>query len=88
MLREVNNPAMIRKEGLGSSGSICPSPGGGTFLTHDQKSTASIGQKQENETYILRTSVYLFIFIFWWDWGLKSGLHTCKAGTLPPEPHL
>jgi hypothetical protein len=20
------------------------------------------------------------------DWGLKSGLHTCKAGTLPLKP--
>jgi hypothetical protein len=25
---------------------------------------------------------------FWWDWGLNSGLHACKGGTLLLEPHL
>jgi hypothetical protein len=25
---------------------------------------------------------------FWWEWGLNSGLCTCKACTLPLEPHL
>jgi hypothetical protein len=29
----------------------------------------------------------LFPF-FWWDWGLNSGLCTCKAGAVPLEPHL
>jgi hypothetical protein len=23
-----------------------------------------------------------FIFFLWWDWGLNSGLHICKVGTL------
>jgi hypothetical protein len=31
---------------------------------------------------------YLFICLFWWDWGLKTGLWACKAGTLLIEPHL
>jgi hypothetical protein len=26
--------------------------------------------------------------VFWWDWGLNSGLRACKAGALPLEPHL
>jgi hypothetical protein len=25
---------------------------------------------------------FLFIYLFWWDWGLNSGLQTCKAVTL------
>jgi hypothetical protein len=25
---------------------------------------------------------------FWWNLGLNSGLHTCKAGILPLKPHL
>jgi hypothetical protein len=28
------------------------------------------------------------IFFFLWAWGLKSGLHACKAGTLPLKSHL
>jgi hypothetical protein len=24
----------------------------------------------------------------WWDWGLNSQLHTCKAGALLLKPHL
>jgi hypothetical protein len=35
----------------------------------------------------------LFLFSFWWDWGLQSGFSACKAGghktgALPLEPHL
>jgi hypothetical protein len=26
--------------------------------------------------------------MFWWDWSLNSGLHTCKAGSLLFEAHL
>jgi hypothetical protein len=29
-----------------------------------------------------------YFFCFWWDWGLDSGLHSCKVGTLPLEPLL
>jgi hypothetical protein len=33
--------------------------------------------------------LFLFcLFFFWWDQGFNSGLHTCKAGALPLEPHL
>jgi hypothetical protein len=28
---------------------------------------------------------HVFFFLFWWDWGLKSGLCSCKAGSLPLE---
>jgi hypothetical protein len=31
---------------------------------------------------------FFFIFSFWWDWGLNSGLHTCKAGVQPLEPNF
>jgi hypothetical protein len=27
-------------------------------------------------------------FFIWWDWGLNSGLHTCKANTLSLDLHL
>jgi hypothetical protein len=27
-------------------------------------------------------------YLFWWDRGLNSGLHACKAGVLLLEPHL
>jgi hypothetical protein len=27
-------------------------------------------------------------FSFWWDWGLNSELHTCKAGVLSLQSHL
>jgi hypothetical protein len=27
-------------------------------------------------------------FVFWWDWGLNSGLHIHKASVLLLEPHL
>jgi hypothetical protein len=43
-----------------------------------------------------RISVIPFYFLFflllplllllWWDWGSKSGLPTCKAGSVPLEP--
>jgi hypothetical protein len=37
----------------------------------------------------IAASSSLFIhFFFWWDWGLKSGIHTYKAGILLLEPHL
>jgi hypothetical protein len=26
--------------------------------------------------------------IFWWKWGLNSGLPDCNAGTLPLDPHF
>jgi hypothetical protein len=35
-----------------------------------------------------RSFYYLFIYLFLRDWGLNSGLHACKAGTLLLEPHL
>jgi hypothetical protein len=41
----------------------------------------------------MQHKTYLFnFFFFWWDWGLNSGLHVCKAGAhkasiLSPEPH-
>jgi hypothetical protein len=34
------------------------------------------------------THLYLFIYLFIMGLGLSSGLPTCKAGTLPHEPHL
>jgi hypothetical protein len=30
----------------------------------------------------------LFIYLFWWYKGLNSGLQTCKADTVPLEPHF
>jgi hypothetical protein len=30
----------------------------------------------------------LFVCLFWWDWGLKSELYTCKAGALLLEQYL
>jgi hypothetical protein len=33
-------------------------------------------------------SHFNLFFFFWWDWGLSSGLHTCKAGALSLEPHF
>jgi hypothetical protein len=30
----------------------------------------------------------IYIFSFWLDWGLNSGFHNYKAGTLLVEPHL
>jgi hypothetical protein len=35
-------------------------------------------------------NVFLKCLLFWGgvDCGLNSGLHTCKAGALPLEPHL
>jgi hypothetical protein len=27
--------------------------------------------------------IYFYFIIFWWEWGLKSGLCVCNAGTLP-----
>jgi hypothetical protein len=36
---------------------------------------------------ILGGLIGLFFFS-WQDWGLNSGLHICKAPTLPLEPHL
>jgi hypothetical protein len=30
---------------------------------------------------------HLFFF-FWWNWGLDSGLCTCRVGTLLLDPHL
>jgi hypothetical protein len=33
-------------------------------------------------------TILIFYLFFWWDWGLTSGLHTCKVGTLLLEPHL
>jgi hypothetical protein len=32
--------------------------------------------------------LYHNLFIYLWDWSLNSGLHTCKAGALPLEPHI
>jgi hypothetical protein len=29
-----------------------------------------------------------FLFFLLWDWGLNSGLCTCKAGSLLLEPHF
>jgi hypothetical protein len=29
-----------------------------------------------------------FYFVFWLDWGLNSGLYTCKVGASLLEPHL
>jgi hypothetical protein len=29
-----------------------------------------------------RDVIVVFLFIFWWDWGLNSGLHACRAS--PP----
>jgi hypothetical protein len=30
----------------------------------------------------------IYLFIYLWDWGLNSGLHSCKIGTLSLEPCL
>jgi hypothetical protein len=30
----------------------------------------------------------LSLSLFWWDWGLNSGLRICKAGTLLLKSHL
>jgi hypothetical protein len=27
-------------------------------------------------------------FFFWWEWGLNSGIHACKAGALPLKSHI
>jgi hypothetical protein len=32
--------------------------------------------------------LFLLIFFFWYDWGLNSGVHVYKAGTLLLEPQL
>jgi hypothetical protein len=32
--------------------------------------------------------IYIYIYIHLVDCGLNSGLHTCKAGSLPLEPHF
>jgi hypothetical protein len=40
--------------------------------------------KKKRATYLNN----FFFFFFWWDWGLKSGLHAYKAGTVTLEPHL
>jgi hypothetical protein len=29
----------------------------------------------------------LYFYFFWWDWGLNSGLCTCKTGGPPFESH-
>jgi hypothetical protein len=34
------------------------------------------------------SSPFSYVFFFWWDWDLNSGLHTCKAGAPLLEPHL
>jgi hypothetical protein len=42
----------------------------------------------------LKSRGFFFFFLFLgfrcfeWDWGLDFGLCICKAGALPPEPHL
>jgi hypothetical protein len=37
-----------------------------------------------------KTALFLLLLLLlsWWDWGLNSGLHTCKAGALLLQPHL
>jgi hypothetical protein len=32
--------------------------------------------------------VFCVVVLFWWGWGLNSGLCGCKAGALLLEPHL
>jgi hypothetical protein len=32
-----------------------------------------------------RELLFIYLFIFWWDWVLNAGLHACKAGALPLE---
>jgi hypothetical protein len=39
-------------------------------------------------TLLLVFFLLLLLFFFLWDWGFNSGLHTCKAGAVPLEPHL
>jgi hypothetical protein len=55
------------------------------------------GFHQEDELEINTSDIYSshilvhapgMIFVFWWEWGLNSGLCACKAGTLLLEPHL
>jgi hypothetical protein len=36
----------------------------------------------------VRSILLANFFFLWWDWGLNSGLCTCKAVTLLLEPHL
>jgi hypothetical protein len=36
---------------------------------------------------VLIVNPFLFVW-FCWEWGLNSGLHACKVGTLLLEPHL
>jgi hypothetical protein len=31
---------------------------------------------------------FFVVLFFWWNWPLNSGLHTCKEGILPLEPHF
>jgi hypothetical protein len=31
---------------------------------------------------------FIYLFIYWWDWSLNSGLHAYKPGTLLLELHL
>jgi hypothetical protein len=32
--------------------------------------------------------LWVWFWVFWWDWGLNSGLYSCKAGTLLLDPPL
>jgi hypothetical protein len=32
--------------------------------------------------------IYFLIYLFWWEWDLNLGLHSCKANTLQLEPHF
>jgi hypothetical protein len=39
---------------------------------------------REKETF-MKFTVFLKIYLFWWDCGLNSGLHALKAGVLALE---
>jgi hypothetical protein len=45
-------------------------------------------EKKVNWVSNLSTIFSIYYLFFWWDWYLNSGLHDCKAGALPLEPHL
>jgi hypothetical protein len=54
------------------------------YLTLCQRVKAYLCELYKENIFIL----FIHFLIFCWDWGLNSGLHTCKAGTLSLEPHL
>jgi hypothetical protein len=54
-------------------------------------STAKKRKKKQNKKpkwMASKDKLFPSLIFFEWDWSLNSRLSTCKAGTLPLEPHL